>query len=190
MSALPITRSITDKERNLRSEAVSYARASVALEGFQLTSADEQHAARFINGEIDLPEFVKLPSKIRTQTGKADSAVNRFACSFKWHPTTAMETVRLWRPSNPACVQRPDRARSHVARPGRFDNSALRHRGASVDSRSADHRLHSYYFPIWPLYRVERGYAVKFLGACMDAAERRSYPIEKLPGGTCRRSEG
>ncbi len=60
MSALPTTRAITDNERKLRSEAVSYARTSVALEGFKLTSADERHAARFINGEIDLQEFVKL----------------------------------------------------------------------------------------------------------------------------------
>lgn len=60
MADLPTTRAITDTERKLRSEAVNYARTSVALEGFKLTSADELHAARFVNGEIDLQEFVKV----------------------------------------------------------------------------------------------------------------------------------
>lgn len=60
MSTFSTTRAITDTERKLRLEAVSYARASVALEGFKLTSADERHAARFISGEIELSEFVKL----------------------------------------------------------------------------------------------------------------------------------
>lgn len=57
------TRAITETERKLRSEAVNYARASVALEGFTLTAADERHAARFIDGEMELSEFVKLRSE-------------------------------------------------------------------------------------------------------------------------------
>lgn len=51
---------ITEAERKRRKEAVDYARASVGLEGFKLNQADELHAERYINGEIDLSEFVKL----------------------------------------------------------------------------------------------------------------------------------
>lgn len=50
---------ITDKERQARQEAVDFARASVGLEGFELTEADELRGQRFINGEIDLADFVK-----------------------------------------------------------------------------------------------------------------------------------
>ena len=39
---------------------MNYGRSSVGLEGFKLSTADEKHAQRFINGEIDLPEFVKV----------------------------------------------------------------------------------------------------------------------------------
>lgn len=50
---------ITEAERRKRQEAVNYARASVGLEGFKPSEADEQKAARFVSGEIDLAEFVK-----------------------------------------------------------------------------------------------------------------------------------
>lgn len=50
---------IEHHKRQEREEAVNYARASVALEGFQLSPADEEHAQRFIRGEIDLAQFVK-----------------------------------------------------------------------------------------------------------------------------------
>lgn len=50
---------INAADRKRREEAVNYSRASVGLEGFKLSPADEAHAARFINGEIDLAEFVK-----------------------------------------------------------------------------------------------------------------------------------
>ncbi|MCW8200770.1 chromosome segregation protein ParM [Verminephrobacter aporrectodeae subsp. tuberculatae] len=36
------------------------ARTSVGLEGFMLSKADEEHAQRFIRGEIALAEFVKV----------------------------------------------------------------------------------------------------------------------------------
>jgi uncharacterized protein (UPF0212 family) len=49
---------ISEAERRKRQEAVNYARASVGLEGFKPSQADEEHAARFIAGEIDLAEFV------------------------------------------------------------------------------------------------------------------------------------
>ena len=50
---------ISEDERRKRQEAVNYARASVGLEGFKPSEADEQRAARFVAGEIDLAEFVK-----------------------------------------------------------------------------------------------------------------------------------
>jgi len=50
---------ITVAERRRREEAVNYARSSVGLEGFQLSKADEKRARRFVDGEIDLIEFVE-----------------------------------------------------------------------------------------------------------------------------------
>ncbi|KTC22074.1 antitoxin VbhA family protein [Pseudomonas viridiflava] len=50
---------ISDEERQRRKEAADYARASVGLSGFVLSAEDEAHAERFINGEIDLAEFVR-----------------------------------------------------------------------------------------------------------------------------------
>ncbi|MBY4796708.1 chromosome segregation protein ParM [Burkholderia multivorans] len=50
---------ISDTERRRREEAVNYARSSVGLEGFKISEAEEQHARRFVNGEIELAEFVK-----------------------------------------------------------------------------------------------------------------------------------
>jgi len=55
--AIPV---ISPDERKRREEAVRYARASVGLEGFIPDQIDEIHAQRFINGEIDLAEFVKV----------------------------------------------------------------------------------------------------------------------------------
>lgn len=51
--------SISPQERKRREEAFIYARASVELEGFRISEALEQHARRFINGEIDMTEFLK-----------------------------------------------------------------------------------------------------------------------------------
>lgn len=50
---------ISDEERQRRKEAADYARASVGLSGFVLSAEGEAHAERFINGEIDLAEFVR-----------------------------------------------------------------------------------------------------------------------------------
>jgi hypothetical protein len=50
---------INAADRKRREDAVNYGRASVGLEGFKLSPADEAHAGRFINGEIDLAAFVK-----------------------------------------------------------------------------------------------------------------------------------
>lgn len=50
--------SITPEERARRLKAVNYARASIGLEGFKLSEADEEHARQFVAGEIDLAEYV------------------------------------------------------------------------------------------------------------------------------------
>jgi hypothetical protein len=50
---------IAEVERERRQRAVNFARASIGLEGFALSRADEERARRFIDGEIDLPEFVE-----------------------------------------------------------------------------------------------------------------------------------
>lgn len=49
---------ITDAERRKRQEAVNFARASAGLEGFIPSEQFEALAQRFINGEIELSEFV------------------------------------------------------------------------------------------------------------------------------------
>ena len=51
---------IDEAERQRRQEAVRYGWASVGLEGFTISDDDQEHARRFIDGEIDLPEFVKV----------------------------------------------------------------------------------------------------------------------------------
>lgn len=50
---------ISEAEQRRRKEAVDYARGSVGLEGFKISKAEEEHTQRFINGEIDLADFVK-----------------------------------------------------------------------------------------------------------------------------------
>lgn len=52
-------KTISDTERSRRQSAVNYARASVGLEDFSLSEADEAHAQRFIDGQISLQEFVQ-----------------------------------------------------------------------------------------------------------------------------------
>ncbi|MBD9430432.1 antitoxin VbhA family protein [Achromobacter sp. ACM03] len=50
---------ISGTERSRRQPAANYVRASVGLEGFSLSEADEAHAQRFIDGQISLQEFVQ-----------------------------------------------------------------------------------------------------------------------------------
>lgn len=49
---------ITPEERHRRQAAVDYARASVGLEGIELDEAYEEHAQRYINGEINRLQFM------------------------------------------------------------------------------------------------------------------------------------
>lgn len=44
-------------DREKRLQAVKYARASIELEGFTLSTLDEQHAADYIDGRITLEQF-------------------------------------------------------------------------------------------------------------------------------------
>lgn len=50
-----------DAQRRKRQDAVDFARASVGLEGFRTSRDDDAIAKRFVNGEIDLSEFMKMP---------------------------------------------------------------------------------------------------------------------------------
>lgn len=51
---------ITDAERTRREEAVKYVRASFALEGFKPSAEDLIEEQRFIEGAIDLAEFIAI----------------------------------------------------------------------------------------------------------------------------------
>lgn len=53
----PVRPPISAAERRHREEAVSYARASVGLEGFGVLDAYSTEAERFIRGEIDFPSL-------------------------------------------------------------------------------------------------------------------------------------
>ncbi|EJC61948.1 plasmid-like protein [Alcaligenes faecalis subsp. faecalis NCIB 8687] len=59
-----LTKTISGAERDRRIAAVNYARASVGLEGFSLSAADEENAQRFITGDIGLKEFVQPRSAL------------------------------------------------------------------------------------------------------------------------------
>jgi len=48
---------ISEQERQRRLKHWEQAKASVALEGLQVTKESEKHALRYINGEISLEEF-------------------------------------------------------------------------------------------------------------------------------------
>ena len=45
-------------ERRRREEAVNFARASIGLEGFKPSEEDEARAQLFIDGKIELTEFI------------------------------------------------------------------------------------------------------------------------------------
>jgi len=59
-----LSKTISGAERGRRIAAVNYARASVGQEGFLLSAADEEHAQRFINGEIELADYVQPRSAL------------------------------------------------------------------------------------------------------------------------------
>lgn len=56
-----IRSNITPNEQRKRQAAVDFARASIGLEGFQLAPDTERIAQRFIHGEIDFNEFMRVP---------------------------------------------------------------------------------------------------------------------------------
>lgn len=62
-----LSKTISGAERARRVAAVNYARASVGLEGFSLSAADEEHAQQFIYGDIDLEEFAQPRSALASQ---------------------------------------------------------------------------------------------------------------------------
>jgi hypothetical protein len=51
--------SLSAEERRKREDAVRFANASIALEGFKVSASEQARSDRFIAGEIDLAEFLK-----------------------------------------------------------------------------------------------------------------------------------
>ncbi|WP_265685513.1 antitoxin VbhA family protein [Verminephrobacter eiseniae] len=51
---------VSPAESRRREKAVNFARACVGLEGFKPSEEAQVNARRFINGEIDLSEFVQM----------------------------------------------------------------------------------------------------------------------------------
>ena len=52
-----VTKQSHDRVKRLR--AVNFARASVGLEGFKLSAAEEENARAYVEGEITLDEFME-----------------------------------------------------------------------------------------------------------------------------------
>ena len=52
------TANIAKEEHEKRREAIEYAHASLALEGFYVTEEEKKHSQKFIDGEIGLEEYV------------------------------------------------------------------------------------------------------------------------------------
>lgn len=50
---------LSPEERRAREAAVRFANASVGLEGFRVSPEAEERARRFIDGEMDLAEFLQ-----------------------------------------------------------------------------------------------------------------------------------
>jgi hypothetical protein len=50
---------LAPEERRKRQDAVRFANASMALEGFSISAEEHLRADRFIAGEIDLAEFLR-----------------------------------------------------------------------------------------------------------------------------------
>ena len=57
---LPIFVTKQRDKREERLRAVNFARASVGLDGFKLSSVHEEHARAYVEGEITLDEFIEL----------------------------------------------------------------------------------------------------------------------------------
>lgn len=61
--AVPINKvTISAAERQRREKAVCFSRTSLGLEGIQPSAEEEAHARLFINGDIDLDDYVQLKS--------------------------------------------------------------------------------------------------------------------------------
>lgn len=49
---------ISEDEQRARQKAVGFATASVGLEGFKLSDSDQELAARYVSGELDIDAFI------------------------------------------------------------------------------------------------------------------------------------
>ncbi|MCY1306616.1 hypothetical protein D9M70_564840 [compost metagenome] len=63
---MKLRNTISEEERKRRQEAVDYARASIELSGYHLATEDEARAQAFVNGNLDLSDFVRstAPSQL------------------------------------------------------------------------------------------------------------------------------
>ena len=63
---MKLLNAISDEERKRRQKAVDYARASIELSGFSLGTEDEARAQAFVDGDLDLSDFVRstAPSQL------------------------------------------------------------------------------------------------------------------------------
>jgi hypothetical protein len=69
---MPMTKKrklISSGERSRRLEAVKHAWASVGLEGFKIPPEEEERAMRYVNGEINLDEFMSVPHMTNPKQG-------------------------------------------------------------------------------------------------------------------------
>lgn len=64
-TSVPFNDNISAIERLRRENAVSFARASVGLEGFKPSKEDEEQARQFIRGDIALADFIKVKAEIK-----------------------------------------------------------------------------------------------------------------------------
>jgi hypothetical protein len=66
----PANDAISAAERRRRENAINFARSSVGLEGLKPSGAEEYHARRFINGEIELAEFVQMKAEAESNRSR------------------------------------------------------------------------------------------------------------------------
>ncbi|TCK90839.1 hypothetical protein B0G74_4650 [Paraburkholderia sp. BL9I2N2] len=59
-AAKPASRTISDAERRKRKKAIDFARASLGLSRFKVGGECDALALRYVNGEIELAEFVEI----------------------------------------------------------------------------------------------------------------------------------
>jgi hypothetical protein len=60
---------ISDAERHRRQRSCEFAQATIELEGFEVSEEDQILARRFINGQVDIEEIIKLAKEPISRVG-------------------------------------------------------------------------------------------------------------------------